>query len=373
MWLLETSAFQKLKQVSNNIVVTAEQQAKFEVRRDDYHNTNIPMILTLNQSVATIKITGILTQEIDYFAYHFDFNTTYREIISAIKSAEENNDIEEIILKIDSPGGNVNGLFGVVEALQKVEKPIITKVVNICCSAAFAIGAQSDKIITSNIASQIGSVGILASFYIEENEITITSSDAPKKAPDITTLEGVKIVKDQLDAMHKIFVDAIAFGRNTTSENINKNYGKGTTFLAQQALDAGMIDSIDSMQKKSKKITLKTETKMDIRTLKAQHREVYDAIFKLGINEERDRVGAHLMMGKSSGDMETAFKAVEDGSEMTRTLQAKYLSAGMNNRDIENRTADNPASNNNQSPDSEKDIGAQVVALMEERIGISNE
>ena len=40
-------------------------------------------------------------------------------------------------------------------------------------------------------------------------------------------------------------------------------------------------------------------------------------------------------MGEASGDMKTAIAAAKDGSEMTATLQAQYMAAGMNRADRE--------------------------------------
>lgn len=76
---------------------------------------------------------------------------------------------------------------------------------------------------------------------------------------------------------------------------------------------------------------------MDLDTLKAEHPETYRAALAVGASEERDRVTAHLTLGQSSGDMDTAIKAVEDGSEMTATLQAKYMAAGMRAGAMEDR------------------------------------
>ena len=83
---------------------------------------------------------------------------------------------------------------------------------------------------------------------------------------------------------------------------------------------------------------------MNLDELKAQHPELYAAVMKLGeasgVTKERDRAGAHLIMGEASGDMKTAMTAVKDGTEMTATLQATYMSAGMNRKDINARGGD---------------------------------
>ena len=82
---------------------------------------------------------------------------------------------------------------------------------------------------------------------------------------------------------------------------------------------------------------------MDLNQLKADHPSVYAQAVQIGTTEERDRVSAHMTMGTASGDMAIATKAIEDGTGMTAGLQAKYMAAGMNRKDIGARGNDNPA------------------------------
>jgi hypothetical protein len=85
------------------------------------------------------------------------------------------------------------------------------------------------------------------------------------------------------------------------------------------------------------------ENHMDLKTLKASHPDLVEALHNEGASSERDRVNAHLTMGEASGDLKTAFAAIKSGDGMTATLQATYLAAGMNRRDQNNRTADDQA------------------------------
>lgn len=79
---------------------------------------------------------------------------------------------------------------------------------------------------------------------------------------------------------------------------------------------------------------------MDKNELRAKHPQLFAQVTQDAVAAERDRVSAHLTMGDSSGDMETAKKAIEDGTEMTAGLQAKYMSAAMRRSDTEARTGD---------------------------------
>ena len=116
-----------------------------------------------------------------------------------------------------------------------------------------------------------------------------------------------------------------------------------------------------------------TEVKvMDLAKLKAEHPAVYAQAVAVGVAQELDRVSAHLVMGESSGDMKTAVKAIQEGSEMTATLQATYMTAAMNRRDIENRNDDDKGTEGANGADSDegKDRGDAVAAEVDKLLGI---
>lgn len=112
---------------------------------------------------------------------------------------------------------------------------------------------------------------------------------------------------------------------------------------------------------------------MDVEKLKKEFPEVAAALVKEGVLKERDRVNAHLILGKQSGDTETAFQAIEDGSEMTATINAKYMAASMRNRTLENRVADDDDAAPADAVQITRDAGTQadeVAAAVEKNLGI---
>lgn len=388
MWLLKTSVRQAIEQAQKaGIMPTIEQQEKFTASHLTALSDGGSRILTIAGNSAEIAIKGTLTKTPSFMAMLFGGgNTTYADIVSAIAEAEQDENITDITLAIDSPGGHFDGLFDALAAIQAAKKPTKSVISNLGASAAFAIASQADEIVAANHATRIGSIGVAASFHVSENEVVITSSEAPKKRPDVTTEEGKAMVREELDALHEIFVEAIATGRNTTIEKINADFGQGATLLAREALKRGMIDSVAVNSLKSVKNTTSNSTalggdqpeanNMDLTQLQAQHPETYAAAVKQGTDLERDRVGAHLTMGAASGDMKTALAAVEDGSGMSAKLQAQYMAAGMNRKDTANRQDDDDnasAGDNASASDDNGDKAADVAALVESKLGIKGE
>lgn len=101
-----------------------------------------------------------------------------------------------------------------------------------------------------------------------------------------------------------------------------------------------------------------TRKPMTKEELKAQHPEVYSAVFNDGKAEgkteadtkakadaesEKDRIEAHLTAGEESGDMKTAIASIRSGDKMTQKLLTTYMMAGRKTRDVAARAEDEVA------------------------------
>ncbi len=338
MWFLEASVKRAIERATaQGFTPSAEQMTEFNARTSG--------AMTTAGSVAQINVVGVLTQSPSFMAMLFGGgNTTYTDIISALAEADADPNIETISMFVDSPGGAVHGLFEAIAAIEATRKPIQVTA-SMACSAAYAVAAAAGPIEATSVGSMFGSIGIVVSGHIDEHAIELTSTHAPRKRNDPTTTEGRKAIVEELDALHTLFVEAIATGRGTTPDNVNATFGEGGIILANEAKNRGMIDQIVTQKQTATGETGATnEAKaMNEQELLAQHPGVYAAVLNKGKMEERDRVGAHLKMGEASGDMKTAIEAVNAGSDMTATLTATYLAAGMSRRDISAREEDDSA------------------------------
>ena len=365
MWLLETSARQAMQRATRaGFTPTAEQQAKFEARfGEEVSASDDNRLLTTAGNSAQIEITGVMTKKPSYMAMIFGGgNTTYREIVAAVAQAEQDDDIADITYLIDSPGGSIDGMFDAIAAMQTARKPSKAVVSGTCASAAYALAAQADEIVASNAAAMVGSIGIVATYYTDDDEVTITSTNAPNKRPDVSTAEGVAVVRDELDAIHDLYVDAIAEGRGVSAIKINAEFGQGGVVLADEALKRGMIDAVSS-RSAAPTTTKKPEAmNMDLNKLMAQHPDVYASAVQVGVDTERDRVGAHMTMGMASGDMKTASAAIKAGTGMTEQLRADYAVAGMNRADIDARAADDADASGVDATNTPTDTATQDAA-----------
>lgn len=388
MWLLEASIRQAIEQaLKSGFTPSAEQQASYMARYNDEDAERGSRVLAVAGDQAEVSIKGVLTKAPSFMAMLFGGgNTTYPEVIAAIQQAENDASVTSITLAVDSPGGHFDGLFDLLAVIQSAKKPVNAVVGGLAASAAYAIVCQADSIEARSIASRFGSIGVAVSFTVMEEDVDLTSTAAPKKRPDVRTPEGKAMVVEELDALHEIFADSIAGGRGVTTERVNAEFGQGATLLAGEALKRGMIDAIAKAPPVSARKTNTTTASggnipetgpMDLKTLKAQHPDVYAAAVQEGTESERDRVTAHLTMGEASGALETASKAIKDGTAMTHTLQATYLTAGMNRKDVATRQGDDAAAaaadTAAAAAQGGDDDADNVASLVEARLGVSAE
>jgi ClpP class serine protease len=376
MWFLIDSIREKLEQAEPS-KLTAEQQAEIVAAARGNRRSGQLQVDVFNGE-GTIAIDGILTDSFDFMAFLFGGGMTlYPDIINALEEAEKDDNVETIVLDVNnSPGGSITGLFATIDAVKNTKKPVKAYVSNMAASATYGLISQADEIAVLNNASRVGSIGVVSSHYVDKREVEIASTDAPKKRPDITTEEGKAVVREQVDKMHDLFVDAISSGRKVSAGFVNKNFGRGAVVLAKDALKAGMIDRIGAVDQTVISMAASDSGEeeagfMDLQEFKAKHPDVYAAAVQAGVDQERDRVVGHTTLGKASGDMETAMQAIEEGSGLTATLQAKYLAASMRRKDIELREEDNqeidvPAEDS-ASTDS---MGNQVATLVEKLMGV---
>lgn len=381
MWFLEEESFHKMQAMAKDgLHLNQERCDAYMEKVMAYNNDNsLPRGSSITpKGIGEINISGVLTKKPDFLSMLFGGgNTTYDDIQKSIALFEQDDNVSEIILNIDSVGGNVNGLFEAMDAIRYAKKPTKSIIRGACYSAAYGLASQANQVIASHKSSSVGSVGVLRQYYVSDNRVTITSTEAPEKAPDVRTPEGVLMVKKEMDDLHNLFVEQIAEARKTNKDYVNANYGRGGVLLASEALARGMIDSIGNggvaVEKNNLKLRKSKEVRaMDLKQLKSEYPDLCNNIAEQAVASERDRVSSHLIMGEASGDLKTAIQAVKDGSLMTAALQATYMAAGMVKKDIEARQDDEQQVaglnnlTNKSTPSSQTESEVKTEAVLDE-------
>jgi hypothetical protein len=98
----------------------------------------------------------------------------------------------------------------------------------------------------------------------------------------------------------------------------------------------------------------------------------------VGVAQERDRVCAHLTMAEPGDAFDIAHKAIKDGTELTATVNAQYVTAGIAKAQKEQRKVDEPPAvtlpNGGQpaaTKTKESELAEKVASLVEASVGIT--
>lgn len=219
-------------------------------------NANYKLPLQKFGANAVIDVKGPIIKDGGWFADYFGLASS-RRIQKSIIDAVNDSQIEQIILSIDSPGGSVDGLSDVGDAVKAANtvKPVISHVDGMAASAAYYIAAQSSKIY-ANRMDLIGSIGtrMLLLDYSEmaKNEgIKVIPIDTGKFKS--AAAPGTKITDEQIADFQRIvndyfydFRSVVMSGRNMSSEQF-KTVSDGRVWLANDAITLGLIDGIKNI------------------------------------------------------------------------------------------------------------------------------
>jgi ClpP class serine protease len=387
LWLLETTALRRMIHAQENFRDTAallqweaaQQQAEDAQQRAaaEQRDGQYPPGMSVAGSTAEIRVEGVLTKRPDFWAKYFlGGNTTYSSIRNAIGAAAASPDITDVVLRIDSPGGNAEGLIETLDTIahfrQYSGKKIGTRADN-AQSAAYGLAAATGRIEATGRGATFGSIGTAVSYFVNPNIVTLTNTDSPDKRPDLTTDAGKAVVVKYLDQLNHEFVSAIAQGRGVELASVTEGYGRGASMTAAEAKRLGLIDHIATTAPRA--VPSSKGNQLAKEDQESESRAALDAAVQRGAAQERDRVLGHLTMGESSGDMAIALEAIRSGAGMTVELQARYMSAGMNRADRGKRQAESNtaeaklASVGAATPTESTDLGDQVVTLLKGQQG----
>jgi signal peptide peptidase SppA len=219
---------------------------------------NEPKSYDIIDGVAVLPIDGIIAKRMNLFS-QISGGTSTQLVGSYLQAALADPAVHSIILSIDSPGGTVDGTQALADAVMAARdvKPIVTLADGTMASAAYWIGSAAKAAYIADVTTTIGSIGIVATHKdisqaeaaqgVKTTEISagkykrIASQYAP------LSQEGRQSIQDQLDYTYSLFVGAVAKNRGVSVDTVIEDMADGRTFIGQQAIDAGLVDGVSTL------------------------------------------------------------------------------------------------------------------------------
>lgn len=172
-----------------------------------------------------------------------------------LRALAANDDVESIVLDIDSPGGSVTGLPELAATVRDVRKskPVIAIANTKALSAAFWLAAQADTIVAVE-SSLLGSMGVFfkhadISEMLKAEGVKITQIALGARKLEFSSIGPLdeKAIERSTERVQMIFdrmVDDVAEGRGMPRAQVLKAFGSSRVFTAAESLKLGMIDRI---------------------------------------------------------------------------------------------------------------------------------
>ncbi len=179
--------------------------------------------------------------------------TQLREEVTAVVAAAQDGD--EVLLRLESPGGAVHGYGLAAAQLQRLRNrglKLTVAVDKVAASGGYMMAAVAEKIVAAPFAV-VGSIGVVMqlpnfSRLLKKHEVDFELLTAGKHKRSLTmfgenTDDGRQHVRAELDDIHSLFKDWIAEFRPQL--NLDE-VADGRTWYGKRALAMGLIDSVQT-------------------------------------------------------------------------------------------------------------------------------
>lgn len=308
--------------------------------------------------VAVVSLVGVLAKRANLFT-DISGGTSTQKVGSQLMAAANDPAVASIILEIDSPGGQVDGvmeLAGMIRAVRE-SKPVMAWVTGVAASGGYWIASAAERVLIADETTITGSIGVVATHVdvsrreealgIKTTEITAGRYKRIASSYQPLSEEGRATLQQQVDALYSVFVESVAAQRGVAVDDVLNRMADGRVFIGRQGIDAGLVDGVSTLHAlvdemrsragaRASTSTINMGTTMNRDQLKADHPATFDAVRKEGFDAgreegvshgtstERARVSEILGTAKTAGaaHSELAAKAIAEGMTAGQFAQA---------------------------------------------------
>jgi signal peptide peptidase SppA len=204
--------------------------------------------------VAVLPVEGVIAPKANLFT-RVSGGTSAQILQQQLESAMADSRVKSIVLAIDSPGGSVYGTPEFAASVQAYaqEKPIVALSDATMASAAYWIGSAANAAFVTGPTVRVGSIGVIATHQFNPSAAAgrteITAGRYKNIATDAAPLsaEGRAYIQGHVDHLYTVFVDHVAQHRGVSTAQVLEHMADGRVFIGQQAIDAGLVDGISSL------------------------------------------------------------------------------------------------------------------------------
>lgn len=203
-------------------------------------------------------IGGVVRGESEYNPLTGSLSMGGESVARAIRAAVDDDDVEAIVLRVDSPGGSYvasDMVWREVERAQEAGKPVVASMGNLAASGGYFVSMGADKIVAQP-STITGSIGVLGGKLVTReawNKIglsfdAVQTSDNADMWSDLKPFDPEEWAKfnEWLDRVYADFTTKVAEGRGIPVEQV-REIAKGRVWSGVDALRLGLVDELGGL------------------------------------------------------------------------------------------------------------------------------
>ena len=256
--LIDRLGISKLERVDGTSLGAA--QLRQMAMDDDYYFAKPKTardMYEVSRRVARVCIDGSLVHKLGGVE-PYSGTVGYDQIDRIVADAQANEEVGAVLLDIDSSGGEVAGCFDFARKLRGMGaksggKPIVAFANEMACSAAYAIAASCDAVMTTETGIT-GSIGVWTMMVdmtkgLSKNGIEVTMIRAGERKArggpyEHADRETVSKLEAWVDETWQIFAQLVADTRPISKQAVLAL--EGDWYTGNDALGLGLVDAVDT-------------------------------------------------------------------------------------------------------------------------------
>ncbi len=216
--------------------------------------------------------------------------TTADEVVEQIEAADDDEDVEALLIELNTPGGEVVPSDDVRRAAVEFDGPTVGYATDLCASGGYWIASGCDEVWARN-GSLVGSIGVIGSrpnaagladkLGISYEQFTAGEyKDAGVPLREIEDDER-EYLQSLIDGYYEQFVETVSEGREMDPETIRDTEAR--VYLGPDAAELGLVDELGTQEDVEDALAERIGADVDVREFSPDR----GLAERLGIGAER--------------------------------------------------------------------------------------
>jgi protease-4 len=203
--------------------------------------------------------------------------TTADDVVEQIERADEDEAVDALLVKLDTPGGEVVPSDDIRRAAAAFDGPTVAYATDVCASGGYWIASGCDEL-WARRGSIVGSIGVIGSrVNVSElaSELGVSYErfaagkykDAGMPLKELSADER-EYLQDIIDGFYDDFVERVAEGRGMDPEAIRATEAR--VYLGRDAHELGLVDDIGDRTYIEDHLSADLDTEVSVREFSPQ-------------------------------------------------------------------------------------------------------